>query len=177
MVDTERHGGRPHQAELHDLPAEHGIEQPIARDPHAIGRQRREVVAASHQLGQQAGYRHAERAGRSLGPTQVDDEAQIAMPVGPAPSATERRGDVARREPPLPHRVLGGHRGEFAPPGQVRNRGYVAAGKDVRVARHGQVLVDHQPAPGCRQAELLDHRIGTHPDAPDQRPGGHERPV
>ena len=94
--------------------------------------------------------------------------------VGAAAAVAVGGGQVPACDLALPHRVLRRHRGVLARPGQVGHRGGVSAGQHLGTARHGEELVDADPAALGRQAHVLHDRVGAHADTPDQRVRGHE---
>ena len=95
------------------------------------------------------------------------------MLVGLAGSVAEGGGDVAGGGLALALRVLGGHGGELPGTGEVRRRGRVAGGEDIRVAGDGEEFVDHDASLDGFQPERLGERPGCDADAPHQRAGGH----
>ena len=116
----------------------------------------------------EARQRHAERVGRGVARRRgrPRSRGRGAGTARRSPSPVRRGRHVARGRVALPQRVLGGHRGDLAGPGQVGHRGGVAAGEDLRVAGHGQVLVDDEPAAGSvfspRSATSGSGRTPTH---------------
>jgi len=115
--------------------------EPIGRGSPPVPRKREKVVAPGYYLRQNAGQRHLEGIGGSLEAREIHDESEIVMLVWSANTVTERRGDVVGRALALPLGVLSGHRGDLAWSGQIRHRGYVAAGPEVGAPGDGQELV------------------------------------
>ena len=99
------------------------------------------------------------------------------MAVGAGAAVAEGGGQVLRGPPALTLGVLGGHRGQPSGPGEVGDRSGVAAGEQLSMAGHGQVLIHHQPALDGGQAEGGGQGVGPHPGTPDERAGGHQLPV
>ena len=132
---------------------------------------RQQVIAARHRLRRQTGQRDLQRVRRRLVAAEIDDEAQILVPVRLAPPGPEARRDVVRRAAALALGVLRGHRRHLARSGQIGYGGSVTAREHLRPARDGEVLVDHQPALARLEPETVDQRVRPDANAPDQRPG------
>jgi hypothetical protein len=161
------------QAELDELAVFDDVVGPVGGDSQPVGGQGVQAVAAGDEVGQGAGDRDVQRVGYRLPAAQVDHGAEVAVLVGLAGSVAEGGGDVAGGGLALALRVLGGHGGELPGTGQVRRRGRVAGGEDVRVAGDGEEFVDHDASFDGVQPERLGERPGCDADGPHQGAGGH----
>src|SRR4051812_29855174 len=156
------------QAQLgRDRPTDQ-VGQPVGPDPDPVGgrRQRVEVVSLGDYLRRRPGERDAQGPGDGRGATQVGDEPEVAVPVRPGSPIAEARRDVAGDDDTLPLRVLGG--GRVVGVGlaeRVAGGGAVPRGPDP-VAQL-QVVIDGEPAPADRQAQMPDQRWWGDADRPD----------